>query len=136
MKFRGEWSDGITYDVGDVVQYPADKVFYHLQNPCKAGVTPVDTLYWGKLDQAAAQIAGFIMDSIGLSKDYADSAAAAVEAKIPTNIDNESIVLASGDNEYLVSVDATGETPELVVELIEPDDDTEGGDADNEGGDE
>ena len=40
------------------------------------------------------------------------------KAAIPTNIDDEGIVLTSGDHDYLVSVDATGETPEVVAELI------------------
>ena len=44
---------------------------------------------------------------------------ASVEAKIPTNIDDEGITLKSGDNEYLVSIDASGDDPEVVATLIE-----------------
>ena len=36
-------------------------------------------------------------------------------ATIPTNISDEAITLASGDNDYLITVDASGEDPELVV---------------------
>ena len=55
-----------------------------------------------------------------------NTAIADVAATVPTNIDDEGIVLTSGDNEYLISVDATGDTPELAVELIE---DEEGGES-------
>ena len=116
MKLKGAYSSETSYNVGDVVTY-TDGHVYHLQRPCSAGVPPVDTLFWGMLSQTLEQCVLLIMDGMDLT-------AATVEAKIPKNIDGDSISLTSGDHEYLITVDATGETPELAVELIEE----EGGD--------
>ena len=117
MKFKGAYNQATSYDVGDAVVF--DRWLYHLQKPCKAGTTPTDTLYWGKAEQNIAQTAVMFMDLMEME----DTDDEAIIAQIPKNIDDESIVLKSGDNEYLITVDASGETPELVVELIEPDDD-------------
>ena len=39
--------------------------------------------------------------------------------KIPTNISQDAITLkGTGDNEYLITVDDSGDTPDLVVTLI------------------
>ena len=43
----------------------------------------------------------------------------ALAAAIPDNISDDAITLAAGDDEYLITVDTTGETPELAVTLIE-----------------
>ena len=107
MKLKGNWAEGTSYSVGDVVVYD-DGIVYHLQNACDAGTPPTNTLYWGMVDQITARAVLLIMDAV-----------ADLEAKIPTNIDDEGIVLKSGDYEYLVSVDASGETPEVIAELIE-----------------
>jgi len=113
MKFKGAYDGSATYDVGDVVIY-TDDVVYHLVYPCDAGTVPHDNRYWARLDGIMSEAVRMIRDAMGI-----------LNAKIPTNIDSESIVLKSGDDEYLISVDATGDTPELAVELIE---DEEAGD--------
>lgn len=108
MKLKGDWSGGTTYNVGEMVRY-TDGVFYWLQKPCDAGVHPVDTRYWGKVNQTTAEAAGLIMDGLE-----------SVLVKIPTNINDEAITLkGTGDTEYLVTVDDSGDTPELEVTLIE-----------------
>ena len=99
------YDGSVTYDVGDIVIY-TDNVVYHLQKPCAAGTPPVDTRYWSRTDGTTAEMVLLIRDAIG-------------GLHIPDNIDDESIVLKSGDNEYLITVDATGEVPELAVDLIE-----------------
>ena len=107
MKLKGNWDSATDYSVGDVVLY-TDGVVYHLQYPCPSGIPPVDTRYWSQTSQAINDTVNLIMDAV-----------ATLDAKIPTNIDDEGIVLKSGDNEYLVSVDATGDTPDVIAELIE-----------------
>ena len=106
MELKGNWDSGTTYSVGDVVLY-TDGNAYHLLNPCTAGTSPIDTLYWNRVSDILNVVVNMIMD---------------IAAKIPTNIDDEGIILKSGDNEYLISVDATGDTPEVVAEKIEEDD--------------
>lgn len=111
MKLKGDWDSGTTYSVGDVVLY-TDGNAYHLLNECAAGTSPIETRYWNRTSDLLNTVVNMIMDMI---KDIA--------AKIPTNIDDEGIILKSGDNEYLVSVDASGDTPEVVAELVESSDD-------------
>jgi len=103
MKLKGDWDSGTTYNPGEVVRYTNNE-FYVLQRECAAGVTPIDTHWWVPVDQVTAQAAGFAMD---------------IAALIPKNIDNEGIILKSGDDEYLVSVDASGDDPEVIATLIE-----------------
>ena len=103
MKLKGDWDSGTSYSVGDVVRY-TDGVIYHLQNPCAAGITPLDTLYWGKADSMTAQAALFALD---------------VADAVPKNISDEAITLKTETAEYLITVDDSGDTPELAVTEIE-----------------
>ena len=112
MKLKGNWDSGTTYDVGDVVKYTNGFV-YHLLNACPAGTTPVDTRYWNQSSQTINDTVSLILDAVGM-----------VEAKIPDNIDDDGIILKAGDDEYYVSVDASGESPEVVAELIEEEGET------------
>jgi len=122
---KGYYSDNTSYNVGDVVIDTSVNGVYHLQKPCAKGTKPADNRYWGQLNQIAAEIvllfAGQFAD---LWSDVADLQTAV--ASIPKNIDAESISLKSGDDEYLITVDATGDTPELAVEKIVEEDEGDG----------
>ena len=108
MTLKGEFNSGTTYSVGDAVKW-TDGHIYHLQKPAKAGTTPADTLHWGRAEQVVEQCALFVLDGMEMTR-----------ALIPQNINDEAITLkGSGDNEYLITVDDSGETPELEVTLIE-----------------
>ena len=114
MTLKGEWNDGTSYSQGDVVRYSNGTIYICVRD-CGAGTPCADALYFNPLSSPLCECAKMILDSQG-------SLATAIQnvaESIPTNIDDDSIVLKSGDNEYLVSVDATGDTPELAVELIE-----------------
>lgn len=108
-KLKGGFDSGTTYAVGDVVIY--EDTVYWLQNPCAAGTDPKDTRYWGYLNQEASEIVIMLSDTIAELMEAI--------AGIPKNIDDESILLKSGDNEYLITVDDSGEDPELTVTLVE-----------------
>lgn len=104
MTFKGPWDGTKTYAVGDAVTF-TDGGVYHLQKLCKAGTEPIDTNFWGKMSQEASEIVIMLLDVI---------------ASIPNNINDEGIVLKGTDDaEYLITVDDSGETPELAVDLIE-----------------
>lgn len=103
MKLKGDYSAGTSYEVGDVVLC-SDGYFYYLFKPCAAGTTPTDSLYWNRLEEPLASCAEMI-------KAYVDG----VAASVPKNISDEAITLKSGDDDYVITVDASGETPELVV---------------------
>lgn len=110
MKLKGTWSPETKYAIGDVVVYPIDNGVYHLQKLCSAGTTPFDSLYWRRLGQEAAEIVIMMMDMFD-----------ELFNRIPSNINEESIVLkGTGDAEYIITVDDSGDTPELAVDLIEP----------------
>ena len=142
MKLKGDYSGETTYSVGDVVRFPNGHV-YHLQAPAKAGTPCIDTAFWGPVDQIVEQCAIMIMDGVdiadsndveianNLTTETAGKALDATQGKalndaiealpdIPTNISEDAITLkGSGDNEYLITVDDSGDTPELVATLIE-----------------
>ena len=103
MKLKGNYNGDSSYSVGDVVLC-SDGYFYYLFKPCAAGTTPTDSLYWNRLEGHLADCADMIM-----------SMASSIEAKIPTNISDEAISLKSGDDDYIITVDASGDNPDLVV---------------------
>ena len=103
MKLKGDWNEETSYSVGDVVRYE-DGNIYHLFKPCAAGITPIDTLYWVRTSQIVAIAAGFALD---------------VKESIPDNINDEAIVLKTETADYLVTVDDSGDTPDLAVTAIE-----------------
>lgn len=115
MKLKGDFSADTNYSVGDVVRWENGDIF-QLLKPCDAGTAPVNTLYWGKILKPIADVISMVIDYV-----------ATFAAQIPKNIDDDGIVLKGAeDAEYLITVDESGETPELEVTLIE---DEEGGES-------
>ena len=118
MKLKGKYNPATTYDVGDVVLnsnvydgetlvHNGDEVVYALQKEAPAGTGPLDTLYWGRVEQTVGAVVKFIMD---LSD--------AVEGLVNSRISKDAIALSgAGENpkEYIITVDESGDTPELVV---------------------
>ena len=107
MKLQGTYDPGTSYSVGDVVKC-SDGYFYYLFKTCAAGTTPTDSLYWNRLEEPLATCAEMIM-----------SFGSGLEAKIPTNISDEAITLKTDDGEYIVTVDDSGDDPELAVTKVE-----------------
>lgn len=70
MKLKGNYSDLVTYAVGDVVVW-TDGTVYILRKLCKAGVPPTMSLYWERLSQFLAAAVRLIMDGIGMAEDGA-----------------------------------------------------------------
>ena len=108
MKLKGEWGSGTSYDVGDVVRY-TDGVCYLKQKECAVGVTPQDTLYWGRMQE---------QEMLSMMVDMMNSIST-VAASIPDNISNEAITLSTETADYLITVDDSGDTPDLTVTKIE-----------------
>ena len=133
MKLKGEWKGNQKYDVGDILRY-TDGVFYHVQKPCAAGTAPVDTRYWGRLNQVAAEAAQMIMDmeanDIQLENDLNQSTGGkkaldahqgkVLKEMIPDNISENSIVLNSSTpdstKQFLITVDDDGEITATEIE--------------------
>lgn len=106
MTLKGEWSAETTYSVGDVVRY-SNGNFYNMVRPGKAGVPCADALYWNILPSPLQECAKMILDIT-----------ASIDSKIPTNISDEAITLKTDDGEYLITVDDSGDDPELAVTAI------------------
>ena len=103
MTLKGEYQADTSYSVGDVVRC-SDGFFYYLFKACAAGTTPTDSLYWNRLEEPLASCAKMIMD---------------VAVTIPNNISDEAITLSTETGDYLITVDDSGDTPELTVTAIE-----------------
>ena len=136
MTLKGAWAAETTYNVGDVVRYSNGDVCI-LQKACLAGVTPLDNRFWGRADGITSAIVNFAMDAIELANagdleledDLTQSTAGkkaldahqgkVLKEMIPANISEDAITLKDeSDNEYLITVDASGDTPELVVTAV------------------
>lgn len=63
MNYKGAWVSNVSYSVGDAVRF-TDGFVYHLQKPAKSGTPPVDTLYWGKVDDTLRTVVKFILDAM------------------------------------------------------------------------
>ena len=61
MNLKGDYNGLTTYDPKDIVRY-TDGVCYELLKPCKAGVPPVDTLYWDRVPQPLQEACDLILD--------------------------------------------------------------------------
>lgn len=121
MTLKGTWSADITYSVGDVVKFE-DGFVYHLQHPCKAGVPPVETRWWGKVTAPVSEAVSLILDAFAILSEI-----------IPTNINEDAIVLKSStpesDKSFIITVDDDGDL--TATELTEEEDaeDAEDGDS-------
>ena len=114
---KGDYNGGTSYSVDDVVRWTNGEI-YTLLEPCSAGTPCTNTLYWGKILDAG--LAGVISMMIDLMNNMETLA-----ATIPTNINDEGIVLkGTEDAEYLITVDDSGDTPDLEVTLIEEEGET------------
>ena len=114
MKLKGDYNSGTSYSVGDVVRN-SEGNFYYLVKPCAAGTTPTDSLYWNRLESPLCECAEMILNGVSIADADAEAKVSEVEAKIPDNISKDAISLFDGDTECIITVDASGETPELEV---------------------
>ena len=140
MTLKGNYSGETSYSVGDVVLF-TDGVSYHLQHPCPAGTSPVNTLYWSRTSQEINDIVSIAMDAIAMAdsndlklannlttnttgKALDATQGKALKEMIPTNIGEDSIILnsstPSSTKQFLITVDDDGEiTATEVTEVTE-----------------
>ena len=127
MKLKGAYSADVSYSVGDVVRN-ADDVIYILQKPAPAGTDPKDTRCWGRLLSPISDAASFAIDAMAIAATNAEAAAAAEVEKYFIN--DQTLLLKAGEGEdektYAVTVDASGDTPELAVEEVSEEEESDG----------
>lgn len=114
LKYKGAWSAYQEYEKGDCVVY-VDDVAYHLINKAPIGADCHNSMYWERVSQPINEV--ILMFHSSFEDIFAGL------SNIPTNIGESSIVLKSTDetstNEYLITIDESGEEPEVVATLIE-----------------
>ena len=117
MVLKGEYSGLVSYNVGDIVLYPLNDRSYYLKAPADAGTPPSNSRYWQALDQVSDDMVHRCLDVADACYDYVNSMIT------PTKI----MMKDSEDNEYEVTVDASGESPVLAVTAVVEEGDGEGG---------
>ena len=103
MNYKGAYDSGTSYSIGDVVVYD-DGVAYELFGTAAAGTTPHEKRVWRRVDQPFQEVVMMFHSAF---------------SAVPKNIDDEAITLKTDDGEYLITVDDSGDTPDLVVTAIE-----------------
>lgn len=107
MNYKGVWDSGTDYSAGDVVVFTDNVAYVAVKDP-PAGAIPHDTHFWNRVDQPFQET---VIMFKGMFESIANS--------VPKNIDDQGITLKTDDGEYLITVDDSGETPELEVTAIE-----------------
>lgn len=134
MKYKGAYSDEVSYAIGDVVIY-TDGVPYCLQATAVVGTKPHDTLYWDRMLGPVADCVVMFHDMFsGLLSDVAETSGVVDEIKdvVDTVIfDSKTLILESSTEastkKYAITVD---DDDGLAATEIE----AEGADADAEEG--
>lgn len=112
MNYKGAWSDSTDYSAGDVVVFTDNVAYVAVKDP-PAGTIPHDTHFWNRVDQP-------LQETVIMFKGMFES----IANSVPKNIDDQGITLKTDDGEYLITVDDSGDTPELEVTAIEEEGDS------------
>ena len=105
MNYKGAYDVTASYSIGDVVIYDVDGVAYEAILAAAAGVTPHEERCWARLIQPIQDVVQILYSALGT-------------LSIPDNINDEAITLKTDDGEYLITVDDSGDTPDLAVTEI------------------
>lgn len=98
MTLKGDYSSSAQYAEGDVVRFQDAG---YVAKEGTTGIPPTKDSVWRRLDQDLWDVVDMILDVAAL------------------NVTDDSITLKGENGEYLITVDDSGDTPELAVEEIE-----------------
>ena len=115
MNYKGAYDTGNSYNAGDVVVYGIDGIAYVAIEAAAAGITPHEERCWARIVQPMQDVVQLMFSALAGVSDTI----ATVAASIPDNISDEAITLSTETADYLITVDDSGETPELEVTAIE-----------------
>lgn len=111
MKIKGVYNSATSYNVGDVVR-DSDGGVYVLQYPATAGTDPKNNAFWGRVAPIISDAASFAIDAM-------ESAVDEVEKYF---VNDQTLLLKAGEGDeektYAVTVDNSGDTPEIAVEEV------------------
>lgn len=115
MKYKGAYDGTTNYSKDDVVIYTVDGVAYVAIEHADAGITPHEERCWARVNQPMQEMVLLMYSALyGINEEISE-----VAATIPNNINNEAITLSTDTADYLITVDDSGDTPELEVTAIE-----------------
>ena len=117
MNYKGDYSGDTNYAVGDVAVY-TDGIPYVMHTDAPAGVPCHNVLYWERVPAPLSDAVVMFHSMLATIAGDISELTTAV-GTIPTNISDEAITLTAGDDDYLITVDASGEEPELAVTKVE-----------------
>lgn len=103
MNYKGAYDGSIDYNKDDVVVFTDNIPYVAIIDP-PAGTTCHDRMYWNRVEKPFSDVVTMFHSAF---------------SAVPKNIDDEAITLKTDDGEYLITVDDSGDTPELVVTEIE-----------------
>ena len=112
MNLKGDFNAGTSYSAGDVVRYDG---MAFVAKESVTGIYPTDNLRWNRLDQSMWDIVDLILDS-------QSAALSEAKAEIDKKISDDAIVLNGTTDptaQFVITVDDSGLTPELAVDLLE-----------------
>ena len=117
MNLKGVWSAETEYTPGDVVEFSQNSGVYCLREACPVGTQPIDTMYWNEVN-------GILADSVRLTLDAVAMANTAAQAALENYfLNDQTLILKAGEGDdekaYAITVDASGDTPELDVAEVE-----------------
>lgn len=104
MTYKGTYDENAEYSIGDVAVL--DGVAYELFEVAAAGTVPHDTHKWRRIIQPMQDVVMMFHDAFCALK------------AVPESF----LMKDDSDNEYEVTVDASGDEPVLAVALVEEDD--------------
>ena len=109
MKLKGDYSSVTSYSKGDVVRWTDGTAM--MAKESVTGVPPTRTQEWERLPQYMWDVVTLILDSIDISK-----------ATLDSRISEDAIALKGAGDEpkdYVITVDESGDTPDLAVTEVE-----------------
>jgi len=121
MNYKGAYSGDTSYSVGDVTVYGG--VAYELFETAAAGTTPHDTHKWRRVPQPMQDMVMMFHGALGDNAETVASLSSAVAALSAVVPDSKTLVLATDDGSYEITVDDSGDTPELAVTAVTPEED-------------
>ncbi len=112
MTLKGDFDSGVTYAAGDVVRY--QEAGYVAKEEV-TGIPPTVDRCWRRLDPELWDIVDMILDAQA-------NAIEAATAVVNSRITEDSIALKTETADYLITVDDSGDTPELdITPIVEGD---------------
>ena len=108
MNYKGAYDGSTDYSKDDVVMFTDAIPYVAIIDP-PAGTTCHDRMYWNRLEKPMAEIVTMFHGAF---------------SAVPKNIDDEGITLKTDDGEYLITVDDSGDEPDLTITKIEEEGET------------